>query len=386
MGRQHSIIGLSRSRDIATKSYIHLPINEEDITMKNIHGRVTIKDDVNKSTAKLTEYMNDMPGTNQTSITTFFLLSFRHLNQLQFLLFLLFLIIYIGTVTGNILILVLVVTDKCLHTPMYFFLANLSFLETFYSSVVTPRILFDCLSDDGSISFGGCISQLFLYTSLAGAECFLLAIMAFDRYLAICKPLHYTVIMNFRVCLQLAVASWVSGILASALSVGTISKLYFCGPNQMDQFVCDMEELMKLSCKKSTWAKMTVFVACSIVTLVPFVFIVISYGCILSAILKIASSAGRQKAFSTCAAHLTVVSLYYGTIIILYVIPKTGQSPEFHKGLSVVYTVVTPMLNPIVYSLRNKEVKGAFNKLFPTSFKNRKGWGFQWGLEEDSTK
>lgn len=319
------------------------------------------------------ESMNDMPRTNQTSITTFYLLSFRHLHQLQFLLFLLFLSIYIVTVTGNILILVLVVTDECLHTPMYFFLANLSFVEVVYSSVVTPRILADCFSEDGSISLGGCITQLFLYTSMAGIECFLLAIMAFDRYLAICKPLHYTIIMNFRICLQLAVASWASGILASALSIGTISKLYFCGPNQMNQFVCDMEELMKLSCKKSTWAKMTVFAACSIVTLVPFVFIIISYGCILSAILRIASSAGRQKAFSTCAAHLTVVSLYYGTIIILYVIPKTGQSPEFHKGLSVVYTVVTPMLNPIVYSLRNKEVRRAFDKLISSSLKNRIG-------------
>ncbi|XP_054849702.1 olfactory receptor 10A7-like [Eublepharis macularius] len=303
--RHHDVNCRPIPQEFADKSYIHLPTNEENTTMRNVHERFTTKVNVSESTAKLT--------------------------------------------------------------------ANLSFLETFYSSVVTPRILADCLSEDGSISFAGCVSQLFLYTSLAGTECFLLAIMAFDRYLAICKPLHYTIIMNLRVCLQLAIVSWCSGILISALSVGTVSNLYFRGPNQMDQFVCDMEELMKLSCKKSAWAKMTVFLACSIATLVPFVFIIISYGCILSAILKIASSTGRQKAFSTCASHLTVVSLYYGTIIILYVIPKTGQPPEFHKGLSLVYTVVTPMLNPIVYSLRNKEVKGAFTKLIYSSLKNRIG-------------
>ncbi|XP_015746356.1 olfactory receptor 11L1-like [Python bivittatus] len=307
--------------------------------------------------------MEDMQWDNQTSITSFILLGFQNLHKFQILLFLLFLAIYIVTIVGNVLIVILVVTDQCLHTPMYFFLANLSFLEAFYSSVITPKTLANCVTENRTISFGECITQLFLYVSLGTTECFLLAIMAFDRYLAICKPLLYNIIMNFKLCLQLATLSWFSGFCLSAISVGSVSRLYFCGPNKMDQFVCDMEELIKLSCKKSKLTEMTVFLSSTIVTLSPFLFIIISYAYIISAVLSISSSVGRQKTFSTCVSHITVVSLYYGTIIILYVIPKTGQTPEFHKGLSVIYTVVTPMLNPIVYSLRNKDVKQAFKKL-----------------------
>ncbi|XP_054850110.1 olfactory receptor 10A7-like [Eublepharis macularius] len=307
--------------------------------------------------------MDYVQWTNETSITTFIFLGFQSLHQFQLLLFLLFLVVYIATVAGNLLIVTLVAADRHLHTPMYFFLANLSVLETLYSSVITPRLLSDCLSKSRTISLGGCITQLLLYSSLACIECFLLAIMALDRYLAICKPLSYQVIMNFKVCLQLVTASWLIGLSVSSLVVGMVSKLHFCGPNEIDHFICDMNQLTKLSCKKSILAERTVLVSCSIVTLGPFVLIVVSYVYILAAILRIASSSGRQKAFSTCASHLVVVSLYYGTIVIMYVVPTKNQSPAFQKAISLLYTVITPLFNPIIYSLRNQEVQGAFKKL-----------------------
>ncbi|XP_014382052.1 olfactory receptor 1020-like [Alligator sinensis] len=300
---------------------------------------------------------------NQTSIIKFILLGFGNLNELQNLLFVLFLLIYTVTVAGNILLLVLVVADQHLHTPMYFFLGNLSFLDACYTSVIAPRLLAGFLTEDRSISFGECISQLFLFSSLACIECFLLAVMAYDRYLAICNPLTYKIVMNLRICSQLVSTSWLLGFSATAFVVGMLPQLHFCGPNEINNFFCDMEELLKLSCSKSPLAEKIVLVTCSLVTLAPFLFIVVSYIYILSAILRIASSTGRQKAFSTCASHLLVVSLYYGTIVVMYVAPSAKQSPNFHKSLSLIYTVITPMFNPIIYSLRNKEVKGAFWKV-----------------------
>ncbi|CAM5096070.1 unnamed protein product [Natator depressus] len=304
-----------------------------------------------------------MQWKNQTSITKFILLGFRNMNEVQILLFVLFLVIYIVTLAGNLLIVMLVVADQQLHTPMYFFLGNLSFLDTCYTSVIAPRLLSGFLAEDRTMSFGDCITQLFFFSALACTECFLLAVMAYDRYLAICDPLSYNVIMNLRFCLQLVSASWITGFSVSALAVGMVPQLSFCGPNEINNFFCDMEELLKLSCTKSRLAEMIILVSCSLVSLVPLLFIVMSYILILSATLQIASSAGRQKAFSTCASHLLVVSLYYGTIVIMYVSPSAEQSPAFHKALSIMYTVVTSMFNPIIYSLRNKEVKGAFRKV-----------------------
>ncbi|XP_074838885.1 olfactory receptor 11L1-like [Carettochelys insculpta] len=304
-----------------------------------------------------------VPWTNQTSITTFLLLGFGNLKEAQILLFVLFLGIYAMTLAGNLLILALVVADWHLHTPMYFFLGNLSFLEACYTSVIAPRLLAGLLGEGRTISFQDCLTQLFFFSALACIECFLLAVMAYDRYLAICNPLRYNVIMNLQVCLQLVSASWVTGFSATALVVGMVPKLSFCGPSEVNNFFCDMEELLKLSCTKSFLVEMVVLVTCSLVTLVPFLFIVVSYILILLAILRIASSAGRRKAFSTCTSHLLVVSLYYGTIIVMYVTPTAERPPAFHKALSLMYTVITPMFNPIIYSLRNAEVKGAFRKV-----------------------
>ncbi|XP_030409100.1 olfactory receptor 1020-like [Gopherus evgoodei] len=307
--------------------------------------------------------MADMEWKNETSITKFILLGFVNLNEVQILLFVVFLVIYILTMAGNLLMVVLVVYDQHLHTPMYFFLGNLSFLETCCTSVISPRLLAGFLVEDRTIFFGDCVTQLFFCGALASIECFLLAVMAYDRYLAICNPLSYKVMMNFRVCLLLVSASWITGFSASALVVGMVPQLNFCGPKEINNFFCDMAELLKLSCAKSPLVEMIILVCCSLLTLVPFLFIIVSYILILSAILQIASSTGRQKAFSTCASHLLVMSLYYGTIIIIYMAPSADLSPDFHKTLSLMYTVATPMLNPIIYSLRNQEVKGAFRKV-----------------------
>ncbi|XP_050773546.1 olfactory receptor 10A7-like [Gopherus flavomarginatus] len=301
-----------------------------------------------------------MPWTNHTSITKFILLGFGNLNEVQILLFVLFLVIYIVTLAGNLLIVALVVADRQLHTPMYFFLGNLSFLETCYTSASVPRLLAGLLVEDRIISVRDCITQLFFLSAFACIECFLLAVMAYDRYLAICNPLSYNIMMNLRVCIHVVSASWITGFSATALVVGMVRQLSFCSANEINNFFCDMEELLKLSCTRSSLVEMIVLISCSLVTLAPFLFIVVSYVNILSAI---ASSAERQKAFSTCASHLLVVSLYYGTIIIMYVVPSAEQSPAFHKVLSLMYTVITPMFNPIIYSLRNKEVKGAFRKV-----------------------
>ncbi|KAM7145707.1 olfactory receptor 5AP2-like [Macrochelys suwanniensis] len=306
--------------------------------------------------------MAHMQWKNETTITKFILLGFGNLNQVQILLFVLFLVIYILTMAGNLLMVALVVADQQLHTPMYFFLGNLSFLETCYTSVISPRLLAGFLIEDRAISFRDCITQLFFFGALAAIECFLLAVMAYDRYIAICNPLTYKVMMNVRICLLLVSASWITGFSASALVVGMVPQLTFCGRNEINNFFCDMEALLKLSCEKSPLAELIILVSCSLVVLVPFLFIIVSYVLILLAILQIASSAGRQKAFSTCASHLMVVSLYYGPIIIMYMGPSAERSSDFHKALSLMYTVVTPMFNPIIYSLRNQEVKGAFRK------------------------
>ncbi|XP_048675134.2 olfactory receptor 5AP2-like [Caretta caretta] len=307
--------------------------------------------------------MAHMQWKNETSITKFILLGFGNLNEFQILLFVLFLVIYVLTVAGNLLMIALVAYDQHLHTPMYFFLGNLSFLETCYTSVISPRLLAGFLVEDRRIFFRDCITQLFFFGASASIECFLLAVMAYDRYLAICNPLSYKVIMNFRVCLLLVYASWITGFSVSALVVGMVPQLNFCGPNEINNFFCDMVELLKLSCAKSPLVEMIILVCCSLIALIPFLFIIVSYVLILSAIQRIASFAGRQKAFSTCASHLLVVSLYYGTIIIMHMAPSADLSPGFHKTLSLMYTVATPMFNPIIYSLKNQEVKGAFRKV-----------------------
>ncbi|XP_026502713.1 olfactory receptor 6B1-like [Terrapene carolina triunguis] len=307
-----------------------------------------------------------MAGTkwrNQTSVTEFILLGFGDLPELQILLFLLFLVIYIVTMAGNILIVALVVTDQHLHTPMYFFLGNLSCLETCYTSTILPKILASFLTGDRTISVRGCIAQFYFFCSLAATECYLLAAMSYDRYLAICKPLHYAPVMNSRFILQLAAGSWILGSLACSTVIYLMSQLIFCGPNEIDHFFCDFTPIIKLSCSKNHLVVLLDSILACVFTLPPFLLTVISYIFIITTILRIPSITGRQKAFSTCSSHLIIVTIFYLTLMIVYMLPKTNQLRAFHTVLSVGYTVVTPLANPLIYSLRNKEVKEALRKV-----------------------
>ncbi|XP_065269949.1 olfactory receptor 5AP2-like [Emys orbicularis] len=299
---------------------------------------------------------------NQTSITEFILLGFGDLPELQILLFLLFLVIYIVTVTGNILIMALVVADRHLHTPMYFFLGNLSCLETCYTSTILPRMLASPLTGDRTISFSGCVTQYYLFGSLLGTECLLLSVMSYDRYLAICNPLHYAARMSGRACLQLAGGSWIGGFLGNSITTLSISQLTFCGPNGIDHFFCDLIPLVKLSCNDPHLMETLAFILSFLFSLVPFLLTLMSYISIITTILRIPSTTGRQKAFSTCSSHLIVVSIYYATLLIVYMFPTTDILNDFKKVLSVIYAVLTPLVNPLIYSLRNKEVQEALRK------------------------
>ncbi|XP_030398833.1 olfactory receptor 6B1-like [Gopherus evgoodei] len=306
--------------------------------------------------------MADRDWGNQTAITEFIILGFGDLHDLQILLFLMFQVIYMATVAGNTLIVVLVVAGQHLHTPMYFFLGNLSCLETCYISATLPRMLASLLTGDKTISVSGCITQLYFCSSLACTECCLLAAMSYDRYLAICKPLHYSTLMNSRLCFQLAAGSWLNGCLVTAIFVLFLSQLIFCGPNEIDHFYCDAIPLMELSCSDTHLVILLDFILVSVVTLPPFLLTLISYVCIIATILRIPSATGRQKAFSTCSSHLIVVTIFYASIMIVYLLPKRDTLRDLNKVLSLCYTALTPLVNPLIYSLRNREVKEAFCK------------------------
>uniref|UniRef100_A0A8C4WI49 Olfactory receptor n=1 Tax=Gopherus evgoodei TaxID=1825980 RepID=A0A8C4WI49_9SAUR len=291
---------------------------------------------------------------NQTSITEFVLLGFRSFQELKTPLFLLFLVIYIVTMAGNVLIIALILTDKNLHTPMYF-LGNLSCLETCYTSTILPRMLASLLTRDRTISIAGCLVQYYFFGCLAGSECYLLAAMSYDRYLAICKPLHYTMMMN--------AVSWMSGFMIITIVTCLMSQLHFCGPNEINHFLCDFTPVIKLSCTDTSLITLVTFILSSIYTLPLFLLTLASYICIISTILRIPSTTGRRKAFSTCSSHLIVVTIYYGTLIIVYMFPDTDTLRDLNKVFSLFYTVLTPLVNPLIYSLRNKEVKVALRKV-----------------------
>ncbi|XP_050791782.1 olfactory receptor 5V1-like [Gopherus flavomarginatus] len=300
---------------------------------------------------------------NQTIITEFILLGFGNLPELQLLLFLVFLVIYIVTMSGNIFIFALVVADQHLHTPMYYFLGNLSCLETCYISTILPRVLVSLLTGDRTISVSGCFAQFYCFVCFITTECYLLAAMSYDRYLAICKPLHYAVLMNDKLCLQLVAGSWTSGFLTCVITMCFMLQLTFCGPNEIDHFFCDFSPMLKLSCSDTSMMTLISFILVSINAPCPFLLIVTSYVCIIATILRIPSTTGRKKAFSTCSSHLIVVTVFYGTLMTVYLLPKTNTLKALNKVFSVFYTVLTPMLNPLIYSLRNKEVKEALRKV-----------------------
>ncbi|XP_069932873.1 olfactory receptor 10J5 [Oryctolagus cuniculus] len=300
-------------------------------------------------------------GKNFTGVKEFIFLGFSSFGKHQFTLFMVFLNIYTLTLAGNIIIVTITCIDRHLHTPMYFFLSMLASSETVYTLVIVPRILSSLIFHKHPISLAGCTTQMFFFVTLAINNCFLLTAMGYDRFVAICKPLRYTVIMSKKTCAQLVCGSFGTGLVMAVLQVTAMFKLPFCG-KVVDHFFCDIYPVMKLSCTDTTVNEIINYSVSSFVILVPIGLIFISYVLIISPILKIASAEGRKKTFATCASHLTVVIVHYGCASISYLKPKSESSIDKDLLLSVTYTIITPLLNPVVYSLRNKEVKDALHR------------------------
>ncbi|XP_075139284.1 olfactory receptor 5AP2-like [Leptodactylus fuscus] len=309
-----------------------------------------------------------MEHVNETYTERFILLGPSDVPYLQIICFLIFLLMYMVTLTGNVLLITVVRINAKLHTPMYFFLSNLSMIDIGFSSTIVPNILKNTLSKDRSISRVGCGMQMYFHMALGATECVLLAVMAYDRFAAICRPLHYQTIINKKMCICLASMSWGVGFGNATIHTPLTFQLPFCKSHHVNHFFCEMPPFFKLSCKDTRPNEIVMYVAAQIIILFAFLLTLISYINIISTIFKTISSQGKDKAFSTCASHLTVVSLYYGTIIFMYLKPRSAYSPEIGKTMSILYTVVTPMLNPIIYSIRNKDVKDTIRlKLFKWS-------------------
>ncbi|XP_046958024.1 putative olfactory receptor 2B8 [Lynx rufus] len=300
-----------------------------------------------------------MDPKNGSSFTGFILLGFSDRPQLERVLFVVLLIFYLLTLLGNTTIIALSRLDPHLQTPMYFFLSNLSFLDLCYTTSIVPQLLVHLRREDKSISFGGCVAQLFVSLGLGSTECILLGVMAFDRYAAVCRPLHYTVIMHPRLCALMASASWFIGFANCSLQSGLIFLVPLCGRNKIDHFFCEIPPLLKLACVDTTVNESELFFVGLIILLIPMALITFSYGRIVRVVLRIKSIAGQRKVFGTCGSHLTVVSLFYGTAICAYLLPSNNHSQNQGKFISLFYTIITPMANPFIYTLRNKDVTSA---------------------------
>ncbi|XP_070584417.1 olfactory receptor 6N1-like [Erythrolamprus reginae] len=299
---------------------------------------------------------------NQSSIREFILLGFGNLPEVQLFLFWSFLVIYLMTIFGNLLIFLLVVADQHLHTPMYFFLSNLSCLDTCYSFNFLPKMLTNLLTGERTISVNGCLAQYHFFCMCESIETYLLAAMSYDRYLAICRPLKYASVMNIRFCFQLMVAIGIHSLIFNVILVTVMAQLTFCGPNVIDHYFCDLYPLMKLSCSDTSLFERFAFCMTIIFTIPPFLLTLTSYICIIITIINIKSITGRHKAFSTCSSHLMVVCLFYGILLIAYALPVTPTLRYLNKIISIFYTIMTPLINPLIYTLRNKEVHKALRR------------------------
>ncbi|XP_074004802.1 olfactory receptor 5F1-like [Numenius arquata] len=304
-----------------------------------------------------------MQRLNLSTVSEFVLVGLSDAPEVRFLLFVLFLIIYLATMAGNITILVAMSTDTHLHNPMYFFLGNLSLLDVLCPTITVPKMLEVLLLENKVISFTGCMFQLFFLIDVVGTEIFLLAVMAYDRYVAICHPLQYMNIVSLKLCAHLAIGTWVVGFFNSLLHTSLVFTLSFCGSNGVDQYYCDIPPVLALSCSPTYSRELVILLIAGVLGSGAFVVTVVSYLYILVAILSMSSSESRHKAFSTCGSHLTVVCLFYGTTICTYVRPSSTYSPNQDRIVSMLYGTLTPLLNPIIYSLRNKEVKCALRRL-----------------------
>ncbi|CAO2636336.1 Olfactory receptor 12D1 [Lemmus lemmus] len=306
--------------------------------------------------------------SNQTSVTEFLLLGVTDIQEPQPFLFAIFFTIYFVNLTGNGAILTIIISDPRLHSPMYFFLGNLACLDICYSTVTVPKMLENFLSTSKAISFLGCITQLHFFHFLGTTESLLLAVMAFDRFVAICKPLHYsaicnplryTAIMNPQLCVLLAAMAWIISFFYALMHSVMTAHLNFCHSHKLSHFFCDVKPLLEVACGNTVLNQWLLSVVTGSISMTPFLCIILSYLSIISNILRIQSSEGRHKAFSTCASHLLIVLLYYGSAIFTYVRPISSYSLEKDRLISVLYSVVTPMLNPVIYTLRNKDIKEA---------------------------
>ncbi|XP_039102316.1 olfactory receptor 6N1 [Hyaena hyaena] len=303
-----------------------------------------------------------MDSGNWSQVTEFIILGFPHLQGIQTYLFVLLLLIYLTTVLGNLLVFLVVRLDSRLHTPMYHFVSILSLLELGYTAATIPKMLSNLLKEEKTISFSGCLLQIYFFHSLGATECYLLTAMAYDRYLAICQPLHYSTRMTPALCAKVTVGCWLGGLAGPVAEISLVSRLPFCGPNRIQHIFCDFPPVLSLACTDTSINVLVDFVINSCKILATFLLILSSYVQIIRTVLRIPSAAGKKKAFSTCASHLTVVLIFYGSILFMYVRLKKSYSLDYDRALAVIYSVLTPFLNPFIYSLRNKDIKEAVKR------------------------
>ncbi|XP_057551729.1 olfactory receptor 10A3-like [Hippopotamus amphibius kiboko] len=305
-----------------------------------------------------------MKRHNQSSVVEFILLGFSNFPELREQLFGVFLVVYLVTLMGNAVIIVIISLEQSLHVPLYLFLQNLSVVDMSISAVIMPGMLVGLSTEKMRISTAGCFAQMYFILLFGVTECFLLGAMAYDRFAAICSPLSYPMIMNKRVFMKLVMFSWVSGILVATVQTSWVFSFPFCGPNEINHISCETPAVLELACADTFLFEIYAFTGTIMTVMAPFLLILLSYIRILFAILRMPSTTGRQKAFSTCASHLTSVTLFYGTANMTYLQPKSGYSPETKKLMSLSYSLLTPLLNPLIYSLRNSELKRAVMKLW----------------------
>lgn len=304
-----------------------------------------------------------MKGTNASTLAGFILLGFSDQPHLEMVLLLVVSIIYILTLMGNTAIILVSYFNPKLHTPMYFFLSNLSFLDLCFTTSVVPQMLWNLKGPDKTISYTGCVIQLYVALGLGSTECVLLTVMAYDRFNAICRPLHYGVIMHPKLLQQLAALAWISGFVESMVQTILVFQLPLCSHHMVDDFMCEEPALIKIACVNTTFLENELSIASVLYVVIPLGLILASYGCIVRSVLKIKSTEGRRKAFGTCGSHLIVVVLFFGTLASIYIQPKSKYTQNYSKFLTLFYTVVTPSLNPLIYTLRNKEAKWALRRL-----------------------
>ncbi|XP_062045998.1 olfactory receptor 2T11 [Lepus europaeus] len=300
---------------------------------------------------------------NSTSSSDFVLLGLLVSSEATGVLFTVIFAIFVVAVMANVFMIVLIQADSRLHTPMYFLLSQLSVMDTLFICTTVPKLLVDMVSEEKTISFVACGIQIFLYVTMIGSEFFLLGLMAYDRYVAVCNPLRYSVLMNRKVCLLLAAGAWLGGSLDGFLLTTITMNVPYCGSHTIDHFFCEIPAVLRLACADTSLYEPLMYICCVLMLLIPISIISTSYSLILVTVHRMRSAEGRKKAFTTCSSHLTVVSIFYGAAFYTYVLPQSFHTPEQDKVVSAFYTIITPMLNPLIYSLRNRDVMGAFKRM-----------------------